>query len=685
MDLTLFTDIEIIFGLSILILLVFHRIRLSPVLGFLVTGIIAGPHVLGIIHEVEQVETLAEIGIILLLFTIGVEMSIKELWDIKRFVLVGGGLQVVITTALVYYISLYMGYSSGTALFLGFLVSLSSTAIVLKLFQEKGETYTTYGKISLGILIFQDIVIVPMILLTPILAGVPSTSGDSSATFLLKGLGIMLFVIISARWLMPALLFRIAKTRNRELFLLTIIFTVFGTAWLTSKAGLSLALGAFLAGLIISESEYSHQAVGNMMPFKDVFISFFFVSIGMLMDVSFFLENIVILMALVAVVICVKSIAAGLVTFILGYPLRTTIITGMSLAQVGEFSFVLSKFGRSYGLLDEGLYQAFLAVSIVTMAVTPFVMTFSHGLSRKLLNKTKNPILINGLYAKSMGLHSTNIVAGDEEEELHDHLIIIGYGFNGKTVSNAAKTAGIPYVIIETNPETVRHERKQGERIYYGDATHEVVLDSANIKSARVLVVGISDFIATRAIIDVAKRMNPKIYIIARTRYMSEIKTLNQLGADEVIPEEYETSVEIFSRLLKKYLVPEEDIYSFTKEIRANGYSMLRKHSIESKKDTFSLKDDLPGLDVTSFKIKEGSTIHGNTLKDMDLRNIHGATVLAIRRGEQIIENPTGDTQLLSGDILIVLGKPERLCHLRSFIGGDTEAVSPESCSYEKP
>ncbi len=284
-----------------------------------------------------------------------------------------------------------------------------------------------------------------------------------------------------------------------------------------------------------------------------------------------------------------------------------------------------------------------------------------------------------------MGLHSTNMVAGEEDEELHDHLIIIGYGFNGKTVSNAAKTAGIPYVIIETNPETVRNERKQGERIYYGDATHEVVLDSANINSARVLVVGISDFIATRAIIDVAKRMNPKIYIIARTRYMSEIKTLNQLGADEVIPEEYETSVEIFSRLLKKYLVPEDDIYSFTKEIRANGYSMLRKHSLESKKDTFSLKDDLPGLDVTSFKIKEGSTIHGNTLKDMDLRNIHGATVLAIRRVKQIIENPAGDTQLLSGDILIVLGKPERLCYLRNFLGGDTEAVSPESCSYEKP
>ncbi|TGC10626.1 cation:proton antiporter domain-containing protein [Methanolobus halotolerans] len=673
MDLTLFTDIEIIFGLSILILLVFHRIRLSPVLGFLVTGIIAGPHVLGIINEVEQVEMLAEIGIILLLFTIGVEMSIKELWDIKRLVLVGGGLQVVITTGLVYYISLFMGYTSSTALFLGFLVSLSSTAIVLKLLQEKGEMYTPYGKISLGILIFQDIVIVPMILLTPILAGVPSESGDSAATFLLRGIGIMLFVIVSARWIMPALLFRIAKTRNRELFLLTILFTVFGTAWLTAEAGLSLALGAFLAGLIISESEYSHQAIGNMMPFKDVFISFFFVSIGMLMDVTFFLDNITVLLALAAVVIFLKSVTSGLVTFILGYPLRTTIITGLTLSQVGEFSFILSSFGREYGLLDGGLYQTFLAVSIVTMAATPFVMTSSHDLSRKILNRIKNPIFINGLYSKSMA-------PAEEDKELHDHLIIIGYGFNGKTVSNAAKTAGIPYVIIETNPETVRQERKQGERIYYGDATHEVVLDSANIKSARVLVVGISDFIATRSIIDVAKRMNPRIYIIARTRYMNEIGNLSQLGADEVIPEEYETSVEIFSRLLKKYLVPEEDIYAFTKEIRANGYSMLRQHSIESKKDVFSLKDDLPGVDITSFKIKEDCILHGSTLKDVDLRNLHGATVLAIRRNGEIIENPAGDTQLLSGDMLIVLGKPERLCQLRRYMGGDTEAGSYDGC-----
>jgi len=453
----------------------------------------------------------------------------------------------------------------------------------------------------------------------------------------------------------------------------TIIFTVFGIAWLTSNAGLSLALGAFLAGLIISESEYSHQAIGNMMPFKDIFMSFFFVSIGMLLDVSFFLDNIAILLVLAGAVIFLKSVTAGLVTFILGYPLRTTLITGMALSQVGEFSFILSSFGREYGLLDERLYQGFLAVSIVTIAATPFVMTSSHQLSHQILKRTTNRILINGISSK-------NIDPIKEDEEMHDHLIIIGYGFNGKTVSNAAKTAGIPYVIIETNPETVRHERQHGERIHYGDATHETVLDSVNIKSARVLVVGISDYIATRTIIDVAKRINPDIYIIARTRYMNEIKTLSQMGADEIIPEEYETSVEIFSRLLKKYLVPEEEIYRFTREIRSNGYSMLRQHSMVEEDSTFNLKDELPGVEVTSFKLKDDCSFHGSTLKDLNLRNRYGATVLAIRRGEQIIANPTADTELQSSDTCIILAKPEMLCQLRKFLGEDAETASSESC-----
>lgn len=300
------------------------------------------------------------------------------------------------------------------------------------------------------------------------------------------------------------------------------------------------------------------------------------------------------------------------------------------------------------------------------MAVTPTVMSSSHRISDAILKKTTNSILVNGIYSKSM-------VPVKEVEELHDHLIIIGYGFNGKTLSNAAKTAGIPYVIIETNPETVRHERKKGERIHYGDATHEIVLDAANVKSARILIVGISDYIATRTLIQVARRMNPELFIIARTRYMNEIQVLNQMGADEVIPEEYETSVEIFVRLLKKYLVPEEDIDKFTREIRANGYDMLRNPSSKDRQRRFDIKDELPGMEVITFKLAENCAADGKTLKELNIRTKYKATVLAIHRDDETITNPHGDVPLYSGDSCIVFGKPEDLHSIRELFKGSDD------------
>ncbi|ETA67280.1 Kef-type K+ transport system, membrane component [Methanolobus tindarius DSM 2278] len=663
MDLTLFTDIGIIFGLSIVILLLFNKMKLPSVLGFLVTGMLAGPHWLGIISSMSEVEALAEIGIILLLFTIGVEMSIRELWEIKRPVLLGGTLQIGTTILLVYYIDIYLGFSSGTALFIGFLISLSSTAIVLKLLQEKAELDTPHGKTSLGILIFQDVMIVPMILITPIIAGAATESGDTFSMFLLKAIGIIILVLASARWIIPSLLYQIAKTRNRELFLLSIVFICLATAWLTSSIGLSLALGAFMAGLIISESEYSHQAMGNIMPFRDIFMSFFFVSIGMLLDISFFTDNVVYLLLLAIAVVIIKTATAGLAALVLGYPLRTIIIAGLSLAQVGEFSFVLSTFGLEYSLLDQDMYQIFLAVSIITMAATPFITESSYGISERASKVVPFQKLINGFYTSS-------IISKNIDETLEDHLIIIGYGFNGKTLSHAARNAGIPYVIIETNPETVRHEKKKGEKIIYGDASHEAVLESANIGSARILVVGISDFVATRKIIDMAKSLNPETYIIARTRYVSEMKRLNELGADEVIPEEYETSVEIFVRLLKKYLVPEEEIDIFTREVRANGYSMLRKSYSKDQERHFNLKDELPGMEVSTFKVGQSCLANGKTLSELGIRNRHKATILAIQRENETITNPDGNIPLYSGDICIIFGKPEDLHNIREMFKG---------------
>ncbi|MDD3042440.1 MAG: cation:proton antiporter [Methanosarcinaceae archaeon] len=659
MEFQVFGDICIIIGLSILILSIFHRFEFPPILGFFVTGMLIGPYGIRIIDGSHGLEIYSEIGIILLLFTIGVELSLKELWEIKKAVLLGGALQILFTTGLVLAICTQFGFQLPVSIFIGFLVSLSSTAIVLGALQEKGEIYSPHGRTTLAMLIFQDIIVVPMILVTPLLAGVSEDLAVSFPILFLKGLGIILLVLLSARYLVPRMLYQAARAHNRETFLLTVLFICLSTAVLTSAAGLSLALGAFLAGLVISESEYSHQALGNVIPFRDVFLSFFFISVGMLLDVKALLYEPQIFFLATGAVILLKIISGVLATFLLGYPLRTTLLTGFALSQVGEFSFVLSKFGLEYGLLDGRIYQVFLAVSVLSMGAAPFIINLSPKIADFLLEKTSNPKLLGGL-------NTTSLAAGEKtESQLNDHLIIAGFGFNGRTVSKVAKAAKIPYIVLEMNPDTVRNERKNGESISYGDGTSRTVLEHVGIKRARVLVIGISDPVATRKIVELAKRLNPNIHIIARTRFLQEMDPLHKLGAEEVIPEEYETSVEIFVRLLNRYLVPKNEIEAFVSEIRADGYEMLRELSADGS--NFNIIDELPGVEVHILKAENGSALEGKTLANMNLRKEHGVTVLAIRRGPEIIHNPVGETLIQADDVCILLGEPHHLYNVKEF------------------
>jgi len=327
------------------------------------------------------------------------------------------------------------------------------------------------------------------------------------------------------------------------LFLVSVVFICLSAAIFTSSIGLSLALGAFLAGIIISGSQYSQQAMGNIIPLRDMFMSFFFVSVGMLLNIGYLRENLLVIVIAAIVLIILKSIAGVATTFLLGCPLRTTVLAGFALSQVGEFSFVLSRLGLEYSLLTDEISQTFLAVSIITMGVTPFVINASYKPADFIVKMASGTAfgmkLVKGFYSESL----------DEEKaepEMKDHLIVVGFGFSGKTISTAAKAAGIPYVIVETNPDIVKEEKMKGERIYYGDATFGAVLEHAGIKNARVLITGISDAAATRKIVQTAKELNPNVCIIAKVRDLQEMKHLNALGADEIIPEEYETSVEIF-------------------------------------------------------------------------------------------------------------------------------------------
>jgi len=630
------------------------------IVGFFLTGMLAGPHGLGLISAVHEVEILAEVGVVLLLFTIGIEFSLKNLLQVKRSLLIGGSMQVLLTLLAAFAIARQIGQTFGESIFIGFLISLSSTAIVLKLLQEKADVDSPHGRTSLAILIFQDVIIVPMMLFTPLLAGMTGNLGKSLLILAIKGIGIILLVIISAEWVVPQLLYQIARTRSRELFLLTVVVICFAVAWITHSVGLSLALGAFLAGLIISESEYSYQTLGNILPFRDVFTSFFFISIGMLLDIGFLFQQPGLIALIALGVLALKTIIAGSATALLGFPLRTTILVGLALSQVGEFSFILSKTGAEYGLLAGNTYQIFLAVSVLTMATTPFIIALAPRVADFALRLPLPRRLKSGSY------FVPGINGAQKKVHPKDHLIIIGFGLNGRNVARAAKVTGIPYVIIEINPQTVRNEKAKSEPIYYGDAAQEAVLEHAGIKDARVVVLVISDATATRRICATTRRMNPKVLIIARTRFLQEMKPLYELGANEVIPEEFETSVEIFARVLTKYLIPRDKIERFVAEVRSDGYEMFR--SLSKELASFSdLRLHLADVEISTLRVGENSPSVGKSLAEIELRKRYGITLLAIRRDSQILSNPGGDSKLCANDVLVILGPPNKIAGIRGL------------------
>lgn len=648
MQSALLYDIVIIFSLAILVIYICQKINVPSVVGLLITGVLAGPHGLALIKGVDTVESLAELGIILLLFTIGIEFSLQQLLQIRKSVFGGGALQVLVSTLATMLIMLKLGRSWEEAVFIGFLVSLSSTAIVLKLMQDRSEIDSPHGRNTLGILIFQDIVIIPMILLTPILAKTTVAANEPFWFLLLKVILVLVFLFVSARWLAPYILHKIARQQNRELFIISIITMGLAVAWLTSSIGLSISLGAFLAGLIISESEYSHQALGHVLPFRDVFTSLFFVSVGMLFNVGTFMQNPAAFTGAALGVLLCKALLAGLVVIILGYPLRTALLTGIALSQVGEFSFVLSRVGLQYNLLNDQFYQLFIIVSVLTMAITPFCISMGPWTARFFI-KLPLPARIK---------YGTKYTPDANIELLHDHLVIIGFGVNGKNLARAASASGIPYVVIEMNPDIVRKERADGVPIFFGDATHLEVLGQVNITQARVAVVAISDPAATLRVTDLMHKTFPNVHIIVRTRYIQEIQPLYDVGANDVIPEEFETSVEIFALVLKKYMVPKFDIERFIAEIRADGYEMLRSLSRKSA----SLKDiklHYHDAEITDVRVEDGSPAAGQALKEIDLRSKYGVSVLLIQRGAQTIVNPGGDDRLEPEDQAVLLGSPE--------------------------
>lgn len=666
-DIPLLDDIVAIFVLSIFVILFCHRIKLPTIVGFLITGVLVGPHGLGVVKGVEDVSNLASIGIVLLLFAVGMEFSFKRIIEYRKFFFVGGAVQVFLTVFAGYLVAQYLGRPVGESIFLGCLLSLSSTAIVLRVLDQKGESHSPHARIIVGILVFQDIIAIPMMLAIPLLAESGSSLNSEFLWLMAKGIAILLVVVIAALNLVPKLLYAIAKTRSRELFLLSVLAICFSTAWLAALMGLSLSLGAFLAGLIVSDSEYRNEAIGDILPFQDIFTSFFFVSIGMLLDIAFFMAQPITIILIALGIILLKASIASLATLLLGLPIRTAVIVGLSLAQIGEFSFVLMKSGADHGIASEYNYQLFLTISLLTMALTPTLISWAPTWA-----KTISDLPILSRY------HAQSHTEHHHHQSFVDHLIIIGYGLTGRNLARSAKQAKIPYVILEMNPETVKNEKLRGEPIHFGDATHHSVLHHINVETAKTISIAINDATAAHRITELARKMNPAANIIVRTRYMNDMKTLFSLGADEVVPDEFGSSVELFTRVLKHFNVDKDQMEQISTEIRAEGYEMFQM-LYKNSPGVEDLKLSLNEVGVETFTIHKGSSLVGKTIQQSNLRKDFGVTVLMIKRNGKSIVNLSPETQLQEEDVVVIVGDHNNISRASKLFRSETTEIKGDS------
>jgi monovalent cation:H+ antiporter-2, CPA2 family len=651
MELVILKDIVIIFAFATAVNYLFTKIKIPTIIGYLLTGIVAGPYLLGFIQSPHEIEFMAEIGIILLMFTIGLELSLNHLIKIRNIVFFGGFVQLLFTAGITMLVARMYDMSWGSAIFIGFLTALSSTALVLKILQDRGELTSNYGRTVVGILIFQDIILIPLILLTPMLGGSTDDIGSKLLGMGSKTLFILAIVYVGNRWVMPRVLHLIALTKNQELFLMFILLVCLAVALLASNLGLSLAFGAFLGGLMISRSEYSENAFSHLIPFRDTFTSFFFVSIGMMLDMGFFVENIRMILATVLLVIVIKSVVAGGAAFALGHTFRGTILVGLGLAQIGEFSFILAKIGQTYQILTDYYYQLFLAVTIVSMAVSPFLIMVAKPFANLLLKLPVPEVLVKGIFP----------LKEIEVPKMQNHIVLIGKDSRSLNLSRMASRMKLPYVSIVFDPASARARQIKGEMVVYGDSMNEPILRKAYIETAEIVVISIGEAITALGVIEKVRSLNKHAYIMVRSKHVSDIEDLYEMGADQVIPEEFETAIELFERILKKLLIPKGEIETAISHIRDDNYGIFKE---KDGNNTFTLTDEIPDIEIVALRAGDYDMFPGSSLKDIHLRKQFGLTLVAAKRGGDIFENPGSGFVFEPDDVLYILGKPEKIAQL---------------------
>jgi CPA2 family monovalent cation:H+ antiporter-2 len=637
-------DLAVVLAIATGVALLFGRLHLSVVAAFLVAGAILGPTGAGLVSEPKMVDALAEIGVALLLFTVGLEISLSHLAKMRRQILLGGGAQVAATVLLAFLVLLLAGFRAPDAVFIGFVLSLSSTAIVLKVYAGRMEIDSAHGRISVGILLFQDLAVIPMMLLIPSLRQW-ETAQASTVLFTLGKAGLSVAaILLLARFAVPRLLREVIRLNSREILAMTVLCLILGIAYIAQLWGLSLAMGAFLAGVVISESEYVHEIAAQIFPFRDVFNGVFFISVGMLLDLPFLVRNLPVILLMSAAIVVGKTVCAGAAIRFLDYPWRVAVVGAIGLGQVGEFAFLLLSQGFREGLVGTASYQNLLAVAILTMVATPFLMSTGPRLAR----------VWERIVAPGAG-RSGREEEGPAGQQADNHVIVAGYGMNGKNLARVLRATRVPYVVADLNDVLVREAREAGEPVFFGDVNNPEILERLGIDRARMLVLAISDPMATRRAVAVARRAHPGLFILVRTRYVADVDDLIVLGANAVIPEEFETSVEIFSRVLREYHVPEHVIVQQEELIRSGTYRILRERVAPRGGDMLAeFEEFLRRKVIELFYVAPGSPWAGRTVGELPAGN--GIVLLALLREDRAIIQPPPGEILAAGDKVVLFG-----------------------------
>ncbi|MBL1210279.1 cation:proton antiporter [Geminocystis sp. GBBB08] len=646
------TDLIALFSAAAIGGLLASILRQPVILGYLLAGIILGPFELGLIHDYEIVETIAELGVTFLLFAIGVEFSFGELNKVRNISLGGGGLQLALTIAITAFISVTVGWvaSIPEGIFLGELLSLSSTAVVIKALMESNETSTSHGQVMLGILIIQDLALGLMLAVLPALNQPMEEIGVAIAVALLKLTLFALSAIVIGKWLIPPYLKLLAKTESKEIFLLGVVALCLSIASLTGEIGLSTEMGAFVAGLMISEVEYSDQTLDYVEPLRDICAAAFFVSIGILIDPIFLWHNLALILGLVSLVFLGKSLIITPLVILFRYPLKTAIIAGLGLAQIGEFSFVLADKGRDFDLISQNIYMLILGTTAMTLVVTPFVLKF---LPVILSNLESSPNF-EGWFNK---LEKSPEIT--QELTLEAHVIVCGYGRVGKNVVKLLLNQGHQVLVIDQSEEKIKKLRHKQIPYLYGNASSLLVLEKAEICSAKAMAIALPDSMSSRLCVKRALQLNPELDMVVRANDAEDIEMLYQLGAKEVIQPEFEASLELSGHLLRVLGLPKINIQQEIQQIRQSQYQTLQPERSEEE-ILRELEEAVSTMNNKWYALPADSPLIGVTLEKAHIRRLTGVSVIKIKRanGEKL-DYPPAYTVLEKDDKLLLIGASE--------------------------